>query len=332
MAVREGKEEARDRDTSPSSDDHDIFIRDGNVWIRDAEGEHKITGDDSSSVQYDASDLTKSPDGKFAVAWEYTPEEGYSLTLVESTPSDQLQPKRRTKTYLKPGDRVRVDRPRIFDIEAGREVPTDDTLFANPYSLWHLGWSDNGEYRFIFNERGHKRLRVIGMNSRGAVRVIVEESSETFIDYSQKMNYRSSPDSTELLWASERDGWNHLYLYDMETGEVRNQVTQGEWVVRDIERVDWETRQLWLRVYGIVPGQDLYHAHLVRVNLDGSALTLLTEGDGTHEWLWSPNRELLLDTWSRVDQLPVTVLRDATSDQLLAELEADDTKLHPARR
>lgn len=303
-----------------------IFVRDGNVWIRDPDGEHQITTKDELGRQYDSTRIMASSDGKFAVVWQYSPEEGYSLNLIESTPADQLQPKLRTTTYLKPGDKVRIDRPRMFDIEGKREVPTDDSLFTNPYSLEDIGWSEDGEeYRFGFNERGHKHLRVIGMGRQGAVRSIVEESSETFIDYSQKRYYLISPDTTELLWGSERDGWNHLYLYDMKAGEVKGQVTKGEWVVRKVEKVDWEARHVWLTVYGIAPDQDPYYAHLARADLDGTDFSVLTSGDGTHSWTMSPTNRYFIDTWSRVDQLPVTVLRDASSGTQLVSLETDAT-------
>ncbi|EAQ93740.1 hypothetical protein CHGG_01975 [Chaetomium globosum CBS 148.51] len=322
VPVKEEKEVQEIRELA----DGGIFVRDGDVWIRDADGEHRITTNDEPGLQYDPNRLMACSDGKFAVVWQYSPAEGYSLNLIESTPADQLQPKLSTTTYLKPGDKVRIDRPRMFDIEAKREVPTDDSLFANPYNLEDMGWSKDGEeYLFGFNERGHKHLRVIGMHRQGAVRSIVEESSETFLDYSQKRYYLVSPDTTELLWASERDGWNHLYLYDMKAGEVKSQVTKGEWVVRKVERVDWDARQVWLTVYGVVPDQDPYYAHLARVNLDGSDFTLLTSGDGTHSWTMFSTNRYFIDTWSRIDQLPVTALRDAWSGAELALLEADAT-------
>ena len=76
---------------------------------------------------------------------------------------------------------------------------------------------------------------------------------------------------------SERDGWNHLYLYDAKTGQVKNQITKGPWVVRGVERVDEAKRQIWFRAGGIRPGQDPYYIHYCRVNFDGSGLTVLTE-------------------------------------------------------
>jgi hypothetical protein len=105
----------------------------------------------------------------------------------------------------------------------------------------------------------------------------------------------------ELLWASERDGYNHLYLIDAQTGAVKAQVTRGSFNVRSVNEVDIEKRVAWLRVMGVRPGEDPYHFHLARVNLDGTSFAILTEGDGTHTWQWSPDRRWFIDTWSRVD-------------------------------
>jgi dipeptidyl aminopeptidase/acylaminoacyl peptidase len=123
---------------------------------------------------------------------------------------------------------------------------------------------------------------------------------------------------------SERDGWNHLYLIDAPSGTVKNQITSGNWVVRGVERVDDEQRVLYLKVSGIDPGQDPYHVHLVRVGYDGENLVRLTEGDGQHQWRFSPGDRYLIDTWSRVDMPPVTELREVASGRKVCELERAD--------
>jgi dipeptidyl aminopeptidase/acylaminoacyl peptidase len=123
---------------------------------------------------------------------------------------------------------------------------------------------------------------------------------------------------------SERDGWNHLYLVDVPSGAVRRAVTAGAWVVRAVERVDAARRELVLRVMGIDPAQDPYHEHFVRVGIDGGDPVRLTEGDGTHELLWSPGGEWYVDTWSRVDLAPVRELRRASDGALLEELGRAD--------
>jgi dipeptidyl aminopeptidase/acylaminoacyl peptidase len=127
---------------------------------------------------------------------------------------------------------------------------------------------------------------------------------------------------------SERSGWNHLYLIDQVGGEVKNAITEGDWVVRGIEKVDEQRRQIWLRVSGINPNEDPYHVHLIRVDFDGQNLLKITRGDGDHQWEYSPDRRFLIDTYSRVDLPPVTQLLDAETGELLCQLErADDSQL-----
>lgn len=131
---------------------------------------------------------------------------------------------------------------------------------------------------------------------------------------------------------SERDGWNHLYLYDLEKGVLKNQITRGEWVVKAVDRVDEKSRRIWFSGCGMVDGQDPYFAHLARVNFDGSGLKILTEGDGMHWWKWSPEgdgRRYLIDAWSRVDHPPTVVVRDGETGEKLVTLVEGEGNLSP---
>jgi dipeptidyl aminopeptidase/acylaminoacyl peptidase len=127
----------------------------------------------------------------------------------------------------------------------------------------------------------------------------------------------------ELLWMSERDGWNHVLRVDVPTGEAFP-VTRGPWVVREVEHVDAAARTLRLCVMGIDPAQDPYHRHVVRVPIDGGEPVRLTVGDGTHRLEWSPDGAHYVDTWSRVDHPPVHELRRASDGGLVRELGRAD--------
>jgi dipeptidyl-peptidase-4 len=304
-----------------------VFFKDNNIWVRDTNGQEiqiSTTGTKDSPF----SNWTyPSPNKRFFVAVQSTQGQEHTVSIVESSPRDQIQPRLQQFQYLKPGDKVAIDRPRMFDLTTRQEVPTDNVLFQSPYSINTLngGWNTEGtEFRFVYNQRGHQALRIVGMNIRGDVRAVVEETSRTFIDYAHKLYYRelTSSNSSELIWASERDGWNHLYLYDMKSGKVKNQITKGQWVVRSVDYVDEAKRQIWIKVFGAVPGQDPYYAHLARVNFDGSDFKILTEGDGSHSWYFSEDRTMFTDTWSRMDMASTTVTRDAETGEKIADVSA----------
>ena len=118
------------------------------------------------------------------------------------------------------------------------------------------------------------------------------------------------------------DNWGHLYLYDSDTGKLKNQVTSGDFVVTQLLHVDENARLLYFVADGREKG-DPYFDHLYRVSFDGSGLTLLTPEDGNHEVTFSPSGKLFLDSYSKSDAPPVTVLR-AADGKLLATLETAD--------
>ncbi|MBC7964406.1 MAG: prolyl oligopeptidase family serine peptidase, partial [Fuerstia sp.] len=176
--------------------------------------------------------------------------------------------------------------------------------------------------------RGHQRIRVLEVTTAtGDVRAIVDEFSDTFIQYSSdgKMELKWLKDG-KLLWASERTGWNHLYRYDTASGTLLNAVTSGDWNVRRIEHIDEESGHVWFFAVGLNAGQDPYHEHFCRANLDGSGFVQLTDGDGTHAIEWSPDKPWLIDRYSRVDLPPVTELRAADDGKLVCRLEEADAR------
>ncbi|TDU73272.1 dipeptidyl aminopeptidase/acylaminoacyl peptidase [Prosthecobacter fusiformis] len=255
------------------------------------------------------------------------------ITIVDSSPEDQLQPKRLEIDYPKAGDPLPKPQPvivRLTDKEP--EVQAAATaLFKNPFiqkSHFDIRWAkDSGEFYLDYNERGHQCYRILGVNAMtGEVRIVVEETSDTFIDHTQKTWRHWLEKSGELLWLSERDGWCHLWLYEIASGKVRQQVTSGRWVLRKVEHVDEEKRQVWFLASGLREEEDPYHEHLCRVNLDGTDFIQLTEGDGQHRIQWSPNKKYFIDVWSRADHPPVTELRRSKDGQLICTLEKADAR------
>ncbi len=312
-------------------------IRDNNIWLKHREtGEEvQLTRDGKTGDAY-REPLLISPDGTRLVAMQVEPEQEHPVAFVESSPKDQVQPKLHQQQYLKPGDRIRHERPRLFDLTKRERIEVKEDLFQNPWDISDLRWQpDGGRFTFLYNQRGHQVLRIVAVDAQtGAASTLVEEKSETFVDYSQKTWSRWLDATGELLWASERDGWNHIYLFDAKTGALKSQTTRGPWVVRSVERVDEKARQLWLRVAGVHPAQDPYYLHLARVNFDGTGFTVLTDGDGTYAARrgdddasiahFSPDRRFFTATYSRTDLPPVSELRRTADGKLVCILEKAD--------
>ncbi len=162
--------------------------------------------------------------------------------------------------------------------------------------------------------------------SSGATRAVISEEPETFFDYSYKNFREDIQDGEEIIWMSERDGWNHLYLYDGATGRVKNQITRGDWVVRGVDHVDEDNRQIYFRASGMISEQDPYFVHTYRTNFDGTGLVAYTEANGTHQVSFSPDREFYVDRWSRVDLPPVAELRRTSDRSVVMALEEADAE------
>jgi dipeptidyl aminopeptidase/acylaminoacyl peptidase len=302
-------------------------IRSHNVVLREAASgaERELTKDGREGDGY-RGPFHWSPDSSRLVVMRTKAGERRRIPLVESSPRGQVHPKLHWQDYAKPGDAIDVSMPHFFDVPAAREIPVATDLFPTPWSLGDLEWApDSSAFSFVYNQRGHQVLRLVEVAaSDGRARVLIDETSPTFINYSGKFFLHRMPATREAVWMSERDGGNHLHLVDLAAGRVKAQITRGEWVVREVERVDEEARQVWFRAGGIRPGQDPYHVHLARVNFDGSGLTVLTEGDGTHTVEFSPDRRWIVDRWSRVDHPPVHELRRASDGGLVCVLERAD--------
>lgn len=316
----------------------EALINGFNVYIR-AKGKRDaapLSLDGSEGNYYALPSLVWSPDSTKLAVYRVRPGYHRKIEYVESSPADQLQPKYSTMDYAKPGDALDLPQPVLFQIEGKKEIGVNSALFPNPYNLSRLEWRKDGRaFTFEYNQRGHQVYRVIEVDAAtGIPRAVVNEEPKTFFCYSGKKYRNDLADGKEIIWMSERDGWNHLYLYDEATGKVKNQITKGNWVVRAVDKVDEAKRQIWFQASGMYPGKDPYFIHCYRINFDGSALTALTEADANHGAgggpgggagvVYSQDMRYYVDTWSRVDQPPVSELRRTSDQKILLELERGD--------
>lgn len=301
-----------------------IVVREHNLWVAVEGAEpRRLTTDGTAGDRYDEGSVRWSPDGKWVSALKIEAGGDRRIPIVDTSPTDQLQPRLRMIPYLKPGDKIARDRLVFAEVATGRTAVASEALTPNPWDLTRLGWSqDSRELYFVYNQRGHQTLRLLAADpATGQVRLVREERSPTFLDYAAKLWVRYLP-GQEALWMTESSGWNHLLLLDLKTGAVKREVTEGPWMVRAVEEVDEASGDLLLRVLGRSTGQDPYHVHFLRTNWKNAKTVALTEGDGTHRISWSPDRKSYVATWSRVDKPPVHELRRASDGKLLTQLES----------
>lgn len=302
------------------------FIKNDNVYVREvATGKEKQLSQDGTLSNYYSSYIQWSPDSKSVVSCRIRPVEKRYVYYVESSPADQAQPKLHKQEYAKPGDELRFKVPCIFEVESGRRLIPSTELFSHQYELSGPMWNaDSKAITFEYNERGHKVYRVLEMSAvDGSVRTLIEEKEEKYVNYPRiYRNYLS--DGKRIIWSSERDNYNHLYLYDRATGKPLNQITKGEWYVRGVQHVDEANEVIYFSANGMKKGEAPYLIHYYKINFDGSNLVELTPEEGMHQCWYSSDYKYLVDVYSKVDQAPIAVLRDAKNGKIRMQLDKAD--------
>jgi dipeptidyl aminopeptidase/acylaminoacyl peptidase len=307
-----------------------------NVVLVARDGTSKPLTTDGTAAQPYREPISWSPDSRHCVVMRVREVPRREVTVVEAAPRGQLQPKLLKYDYFKPGDALPQARPALLDVAAKKLTLVADDLFPDAFGekgRLDVRWSPRGdEFYFSYNQRGHQLYRILAVDAAsGRVRTVVEERSKTFIEWSGKTWREWLAGTGELLWMSERDGWTHLWLYDVKTGAVKNQVTRGDWVVRSVLHVDAAQRQVWFLAGGVRAGDEPYYRQLCRVNFDGTGFRQLTEADGDHAVEFSPDRRFFTARWSRVDHPTVTELRRSADGSLVCTLErADISRLQEA--
>ncbi|MBS0421402.1 MAG: DPP IV N-terminal domain-containing protein [Proteobacteria bacterium] len=321
-----------------------VFIREHNLWVRDtrSDAQTALTSDGAQDFDYGsdagfsasvvsdrllaaplAPEVYFSPDSQQFLSYRIDARGVRDLALVETVPGASP----RLHTYHAPlaGDEtVATAQMILFDLAKRTQLPLQyHPIKRIRSSELPVCWNRTSTMVcFLEEERGFKTVRLLAADARtGEVRTLVEEHSATYVKRDSLA--RLVGDGHDLVWTSERDGWNHLYRIDTRTGAVLNQITQGDWVVRDIHFVDDKRGYIYFTAGGKEPGRDPYYRHLYRVKLNGARLERLTPEDADHEIEFSPTGRYFTDTYSRIDAAPVSVLR-AADGRLIRVLQRAD--------
>ena len=299
-------------------------VSDNTIWVRDGGGaESALTH--AGEAAHPFGEQRWSPDSKTLAVFQIDAALVKSVYMVESSPANGgTRGVLHSHPYAQPGDKNTTYALWLCNPATKSVVPAQ--IEPNDFGdVPDLQWSADGHMVFYEKtDRGHQRFRVIAVDTRtGQTRSVIDERAKTFINTSNSYTYYPKS-AGEIIYLSEQDGWRHLYLYDTQLGTLKNRITQGPWVVREVERVDEDTRQIWFQASGRNPGQDPYLIHHYRVNFDGTGLVALTEGNGRHSLQYAPDRSSFVDTYSRADSPPVHELRRTSDGALLCALETAD--------
>ena len=322
------------------------FVRDNNLWVRDVKTrqETQLTTDGIKDFAYATNDagwtrsdtpvVVWSPDSKKIATFRHDSRGVGEMYFVNTTVG---HPTLTALKYPLPGDDkifmiervvIDVDQKQVtkldLPIDPHRSTLCDHIVCGGSWS--DVQWSaDSKEVAFVSTSRDHKRedFRVADADS-GKVRNVLAERAETFFESGQgRVNWRYLPKTKEVMWFSRKDDWGHLYLHDATSGLQKNRITEGEGNVTQVMRVDEEGRTVYFQGVGKEKGQDPYFRNFYRIGFDGKGQRLLTPEDGDHIVDLSPSGKYLVDTYSKPDVAPVSVLRDMTG-KVLVELERGD--------
>ena len=252
------------------------------------------------------------------------------------------RPRLNTYRYAMPGEANYPQRELIvFDRDTKAQVKIKADAFKDQsLSTWNARippqfgeppiygraqtWFTDAADKIYFTRlsRNQQRLDICVSNpDTGEVKTLVEERLNTYIETRPP---RLINNGQEFLWWSERDGWGHYYLYDI-NGTLKNQVDSGEFVADAIQGIDEKGRVMYFTARGREAGEDPYYAHLYRVNLDGTGMKLLDPGDADHAVIVCESARYFVDNSTRINAVPRSLLYDAAGN-LLIELETTDIK------
>lgn len=337
------------------------FTRDENLWVRAVEGgaERQLTSDGQADFGYAVSPegccgtvtqrrrdaepatvLLWSPDSRRVVTHKFDERGVEDLHLLET---HQGRPILHSYKTALPGDSVIPTYTiHVFDVESGAHTPVDAGILeavntaccqVSFDTLWKdVKWGEGSdEVFFTRGVRSFDTLQLIAADAQtGATRVVIEERSKTYVEANGQSgglpNWRVINNNSEVVWWSERDGWGHLYLYDID-GTLKNRITAGPWIVLDLLHVDEAARWAYFTAGGREPDQDPYYRHLYRARLDGSTIERLTPEEADHAIQMSPDGRWFVDTYSTRTTTPVTVVRSPAGAVVQTLEEADFSRL-----
>src|SRR5690349_2605301 len=305
------------------------YVRENNIYVEDLSGDNKITKLTTDGAPYIVNGTFDwvyeeelfcrdgfrwSPDGKQIAYWQLNSEGVKEMTLINNTA--ELYPKITQFPYPKAGETNSAARVGVISASGGPtrwfEVPGDP---RNNY-LPRMEWAGNNEVIIQqLNRLQNTNIVMYGDTHSGTVHPILTEKDDAWVDVSwgdidwdktglARGDVEWIDNGKRFLWASERDGWRHIYAISRDGKDVKL-ITPGNYDVISVDRVDPQNG--WM--YFAASPQNATQRYLYRVRLDGSGKEeRLTPASatGTHNYDVSPRSDYAIHVFSTFNTVPIT--------------------------
>jgi dipeptidyl aminopeptidase/acylaminoacyl peptidase len=327
------------------------YIKDYNLWIRnlDTNKSMQVTFDGKQDYGYatnnagwtknDGAVLKWSPNSDKIATFQ---QDARGVGMMYLTSTNVGHPRLEAWKHPLPGDDKIFTIERVIihlgdnsktvrlkmDKDFQRGTTTDHIANWNN-ELLDAQWNKEGtKFAFVSSSRDHKIAHLqIADTKTGSVTSIHKEKVATYYESGvHNENWKVLFDSNEFIWYSEKTNWGHLYLYDLKTKKLKNQITSGNFIVKQVKQIDLENKLIYFSAGGKEIGNP-YHDYYYKVNFDGSNLINLTSSKGSHTVTFSDDYSMLVDTYSTTTNPPITVLRNGNGGKIMNLETADISEL-----
>ncbi len=230
--------------------------------------------------------------------------------------------------YAMPGEQdVPQEKLEIFDIESRARLDVDIDKYTDQTIRLQLPGETSDKLFMTRMNRTSDTLDISVVNtSTGEIKELFQDVNHPYFNWSYQQ-LAVLNEGEELIWWSERTGWGQLYLYDGNTGALKNKITNsGHFVTGRIQQIDTVGRKVYFEARGREQGIDPYYALMYKANLDGTGFRALSVENGNHRMSMSESSKYYVDNYSAVDVRPTSVLKDNNGTVIL-ELENADLSL-----
>ncbi len=297
------------------------FVRDNNLYVYDvASGkETAITNDGKwNSIINGATDWVYEEEFSFAKAWQWSPD-GSKIAYYRFDESKvkeynfikygTLYPTDYSYKYPKAGEENSKVQIYFYDVKSGNKVMAD---LGNEYEyIPRIKWTTHSNSLSVqrMNRLQNKLELLLADATSGKTKTLLSENSDTYIEISDNLTFL--PNGQEFIWSSEKDGFNHFYLYEM-TGQLVYQITKGNWDVVEMKGYDEKNKIIYYTSTEISPTEK----NLYSISLDGQTRKKLSPLQGTDDGEFNSTFTFYIHTYTNANRPPAIVLRSANGTEV----------------